>query len=127
MNIEEIFKTRPFKIRNADEYDLANILNLFVSPTEGLSSPFDYENTIIKGRMGSGKTMYLRANHAYYISALVPSLIEPDNELILPVFIRLNDFQHISKPEQVYRAIILKIVEELSSIFLHLEKRKKIG
>ena len=112
MNIEEVFQSRPFSIRNADEYDISNILNLFVSPTEGLSTPFDYENTIIKGRMGSGKTMYLRANHAYYISMLVPSLLEHSSDLILPVFIRLNDFQHISKPEDIYRAIIIKIIEE---------------
>ena len=127
MNLEELFKTRPFKIRNADEYDITNILNLFVSPTDGLTTPFDYENTIIKGRMGSGKTMYLRANHAFYLSALVPSLLESQAELILPVLIRLNDFQHISKPEDVYRAIIIKIVEELTSIYLHLESAKKLA
>ena len=62
--MEDIFKTRPFKVRNADEYNLENILNLFVSPTQGLTTPFDFENTIVKGRMGSGKTMYRRANHA---------------------------------------------------------------
>ena len=38
MNIEQVFRARPFKIRNADEYDIANILNLFVSPTEGLDA-----------------------------------------------------------------------------------------
>ena len=127
MTIEEIFRDRPFKIRNADEYDVANILNLFVSPTEGLTTPFDYENTIIKGRMGSGKTMSLRANHAYYLAALVPSLIEQDRELILPVLIRLNDFQHISKPADIYRAIIVKIIEELTSVYLHLENAKELA
>ena len=125
--MENLFRDRPFKIRNADEYDVANILNLFVSPTEGLTTPFDYENTIIKGRMGSGKTMYLRANHAYYLAALIPSLIEQADELILPVFIRLNDFQHISKPADIYRAIIVKIIEELTSIYLHLENAKELA
>jgi hypothetical protein len=52
-----LYECRPFKIRNADEYDLDIILDLFVDPTDGLVSPFDYENAIIKGRMGSGKTM----------------------------------------------------------------------
>lgn len=125
--MEKIFRDRPFKVRNADEYDIANILNLFVSPTEGLITPFDYENTIIKGRMGSGKTMYLRANHAYYLSVLVPSLIDREEELILPVFIRLNDFQHISRPEYIYRAIIIKIIEELTSIYLRLEDAKELA
>lgn len=125
--MEEIFRSRPFKIRNADEYDISNILNLFVSPIDGLTTPFDYENTIIKGRMGSGKTMYLRANHAYYLFGIVPSLIERADELVLPVFIKLNDFQHIAKPEDVYRAIIIKVIEELTSIYLHLENAKELA
>lgn len=127
MSLDKIFHERPFKVRNADEYDITNILNLFVSPTEGLVTPYDYENTIIKGRMGSGKTMYLRANHGYYLSTLIPSLMEDDQELILPVFIRLNDFQHIPKPEDVYRAVIIKIVEELTSIYLHLDSADKLA
>lgn len=126
MNIEKIFQQRPFKIRNADEYDVGNILSLFVSPLDGLSTPFDYENTIVKGRMGSGKTMYLRANHAYYLAALMPSLMAND-DVVLPVLIRLNDFQHLSKPSDIYRAIIIKIVEELTSIYLHLENAKKLA
>ncbi len=125
--MEEIFKARPFKVRNADEYELANILNLFVSPINGLTTPFDYENSIIKGRMGSGKTMYLRANHAYYLYGLVPSLLDNTSELILPVFIRLSDFQHLTEPSLIYRAIIVKIVEELTSIYLHLQDAKRLS
>lgn len=64
---EIIYKSRPFKVRNADEYDLSTVLDLFVDPTESLYNPFDYENVIVKGRMGTGKTMYLRANHAFYL------------------------------------------------------------
>jgi hypothetical protein len=63
--MEHLFKKRPFKTRNADEYDLSDILSLFVNPINGLSSPVEFENSIVKGRMGSGKTMYLRANCAY--------------------------------------------------------------
>lgn len=125
--MESIFKRRPFKVRNADEYDLDNVLNLFVSPIDGLTNPFDYENTIIKGRMGSGKTMYLRANHAYYLYGLVPSLAESSSELILPVLIRLSDFQQIREPSLVYRAVITKIIEELTSIYLHLQDAKKLA
>jgi hypothetical protein len=125
--MEDVFRSRPFKIRNADEYDVSNILSLFVSPINGLSTPFDYENSIIKGRMGSGKTMYLRANHAYYLSALVPSLIDSNAEVILPVLIRLNDFQHIKEPSEIYRAIIVKVIEELTSIYLQLEDMKKLA
>lgn len=125
--MEKVFRNRPFKIRNADEYEVTNILSLFVSPIDGLATPFDYENSIIKGRMGSGKTMYLRANHAYYLSALVPSLLEKNGEVILPIFVRLNDFQHIKEPSAIYRAIIIKVIEELTTIYLHLEDTKSLA
>lgn len=125
--MESVFRSRPFKVRNADEYDVTNVLGLFVSPINGLATPFDYENSIIKGRMGSGKTMYLRANHAYYLSALVPSLIQNQEEIILPVFIRLNDFQHIKEPSEIYRSIIIKVIEELTSIYLHLDNMKNLA
>lgn len=119
--MEAIFRARPFKTRNADEFDLGSILSLFVNPIDGLTSPFDYENTIVKGRMGSGKTMYLRANYAYYLYRLVPTLINDESVKILPVLIKLSDFQHIKEPSDVYRAIIIKIIEELASIYLHLQ------
>jgi hypothetical protein len=122
-----LYKRRPFRVRNADEYGLESVLNLFVSPIDGLATPFEYENSIIKGRMGSGKTMYLRANFAYYLYAMVPSLLEQDSELILPVFIRLSDFQHLKSPDQIYRAIIIKIVEEMTSVYLRLEDAKKLA
>lgn len=124
--MNDLFLSRPFKTRNADEYDLKNILNLFVSPIDGLSTPFDYENTIIKGRMGSGKTIYLRANLAYYLYNLVPNLKDDNAELILPILIRLNDFQHLSVAEDIYRSIIIKVVEELTSIYLILQDAQNL-
>jgi len=123
---EDIFKKRPFKTRNADEYNLSDILSLFVNPINGLSSPIEYENSIVKGRMGSGKTMYLRANYAYYLFNLVPTLIE-NQELILPVFIRLSDFQHIKEPSEVYKGLVIKIIEELSNIYLKLQDAKAMA
>ncbi|MGP2861142.1 hypothetical protein ACTVMW_03380 [Serratia bockelmannii] len=124
--MERIFRARPFKTRNADEYDISTLLNLFVNPLNGLSTPFDYENSIIKGRMGSGKTMYLRANQAFYLSSLLPTLIDGSGEVVLPIFIKLNDFQHITEPDEIYRQVIIKIVEELSSIHLHFEGAKNL-
>lgn len=124
--MERIFRARPFKTRNADEYDINTLLNLFVNPLTGLSTPFDYENSIVKGRMGSGKTMYLRANQAFYLSSLLPALIEGDSEVILPIMIKLNDFQHITEPDEIYRQVIIKIVEELTSIHLYFEGVKNL-
>lgn len=124
--MERIFTARPFKTRNADEYDINTLLNLFVNPLSGLSTPFDYENSIIKGRMGSGKTMYLRANQAFYLSSLLPTLIEGGDEIILPIMIKLNDFQHITDPDEIYRQVVIKIVEELVSIHLYFEGTKNL-
>ena len=63
MNIAQVILSLPFKTRNADEFVDENILSLFVDPTDGVAGPFDYRNEIIKGKMGTGKTMYLRANY----------------------------------------------------------------
>ncbi|EPX0447209.1 hypothetical protein ACWU4S_004178 [Yersinia enterocolitica] len=119
--MESIFLSRPFKTRNADEFDISSVLNLFVNPISGLITPFDYENTIIKGKMGSGKTMFLRANYAYYISCLVPAIMEKNDELVLPILIKLSDFQHIDETQEIYRQVIIKIIEELTSIYMQLE------
>jgi hypothetical protein len=125
-NMEDVFKKRPFKTRNADEYNLSDILSLFINPINGLSSPVEYENSIIKGRMGSGKTMYLRANYANYLFNIIPSLIE-GQELILPVFLKLSDFQHLKEPSEIYRNVIIKIIEELSTIYLKLQDAKEMA
>ena len=76
--------------------------------------------------MGSGKTMYLRANYAFYLYSIVPKLIE-NEELIIPIFIRLNDFQHITEPSEIYRAIIIKIIEEFTSIYINLKDSDKMA
>lgn len=112
MNISDIVLKRPFKIRNADEFADQNVLELFVDPTIGVSGPFDYGNEIVKGQMGTGKTMYLRANYIYYLSILVPQMIEQD-ELILPIYIKLSDYQNLKNPESIYNKILLRIIQEL--------------
>lgn len=115
MKIQDLVLRRPFKIRNADEFADQNILELFVDPTIGVSGPFDYGNEIIKGQMGTGKTMYLRANYIYYLSILVPQMIEQD-ELILPIYIKLSDYQNIKEADNIYSKILLKIIQELLNI-----------
>ena len=111
-----LMRQRPFKTRNADEYNLSDVLALFVDPVAGTKSPFDYENTIVKGRMGSGKTMYLRANQAYHQFNIIPRLLA-ETEVILPVFVKLNDFQHIKNPQEIYRHIVISIATGISEIY----------
>ena len=47
--LSQIYYSRPFRTRNADEFDLENILDLFIDPTDGLIGPFDFANVIVKG------------------------------------------------------------------------------
>ena len=122
----DVYISRPFKIRNADEYELESILDLFIDPTDGLTGPFDFANSIIKGKMGSGKTMYLRANYAYYLHTLVPCLID-DTPIVLPVYIKLSDFQNIKSPEQIYQAILIKIIEEIAGVCKHLQSSEELA
>lgn len=124
--LKSIFISRPFKTRNADEYNLENILDLFIDPTDGLVGPFDFSNSIIKGKMGSGKTMYLRANYAYYLYTLVPCLIEQDT-IILPVYIKLSDFQNIKDAEKIYYEIIIKIIEEIVGVYKKLQSADELA
>jgi hypothetical protein len=126
VKLDDIYMSRPFKTRNADEFDLENILDLFIDPTEGLVGPFDFSNSIIKGKMGSGKTMYLRANYAYYLYTLVPCLLD-NSPIILPVYIKLSDFQNIKEPEQIYYSIIIKIIEEIVSVCRHLRDADELA
>ncbi len=124
--LHEIYVARPFKIRNADEYNLKSILDLFIDPTDGLVGPFEFHNCIVKGKMGSGKTMFLRANYAYYLYTLVPCLME-EKPIVLSVYIRLSDFQNIQNPEEIYYAIIIKIIEEIVSVCKHLQSADELA
>lgn len=124
--MRDVYEARPFQTRNADEFHLADVLSLFVSPNAASASPFDYANTIVKGRMGSGKTMYLRANHAYYLYSLVPALLE-DSPPIIPVFVRLSDFQHLRKADEIYRSVILLMVEEIANAARKLENTRYLA
>lgn len=116
----DIFQNRPFKNRNAEDYELDEITNLFVNPLDIANNPYEYENSIIKGEMGSGKTMYLKANYAFYLYSMVPSVLE-GKKLILPVLIRLSDFQHMMEPREIYNAIIIKIIEEMATVYTKLQ------
>lgn len=124
--LQAVYHSRPFKTRNADEYDLENILDLFIDPTDGLNGPFEFSNTIIKGKMGSGKTMFLRANYAYYLYTLVPCLMD-GSPIILPVYIRLSDFQNSRDASKIYEAIIVKIIEEIVSVCDHLKSASELA
>ena len=112
MNIAQVILSLPFKTRNADEFVDENILSLFVDPTDGVAGPFDYRNEIIKGKMGTGKTMYLRANYIYHLSILVPQMIER-KPLILPLYLKLSDFQNLHEPGKIYDQIIIRLIQEI--------------
>lgn len=120
MRIEDIYKAQPFKIRNAEELELKEILTRFVNPNDKMSEHFDFENKIIRGRKGSGKTMYLKANYAHNFFEIIPNLSE-NIPFILPILIQLNDFATIKDKDQLYKLIIgkiiSKIIEECKNIY----------
>ncbi len=124
--LQEICELRPFRTRNADEYSLAEIFTLFVDPQKSLINPFDFENNIIKGRMGSGKTMFLRANYAYYQYTLVPSLLDGIDPII-PIYIKLSDYQNITDHKKLYERILLRIIKEMVDSFSHLKNSQKLA
>lgn len=126
IKLEEIYLARPFRTRNADEFGIEEILDLFVDPTDGLNRPFDYENTIVKGKMGSGKTMYLRANYAFYLHTLVSDLME-NNDIILPIYINLSDCQNIIDSKEIYEKIILKIIVAMVEVCDNLVSAEKMA
>lgn len=114
MDLKNLVLNRPFQTRNADEFQDENILDLFVDPTSGVAGPFDYCNEIVKGKMGTGKTMYLRANYIYYLSILVPQMIER-NDLVLPLYVKLSDFQNLANDEKIYNEILIRLIKEIVS------------
>jgi len=114
MDITDVILKRPFQVRNADEFEDQSILQVFVDPTDGVAGPYDYGNEIIKGQMGTGKTMYLRANYINYLTTLVPQMIAQD-DIILPLYIKLSDYQNLKDPQKIYSNIILRVISELLS------------
>lgn len=120
-----IFANRPFKTRNAEDFDLAQILDVFVNPMNDTRSPFDFENTIIKGEMGSGKSIFLKANYAYYLYSIVPSLLSKES-VVLPVQIRLSDHQHLQEPNEIYNSIIISVIKGISRIYSELESAERL-
>ena len=112
MKTSDLILLRPFQTRNADEFLDENILELFVDPTNGVAGPFDYCNEIVKGKMGTGKTMYLRANYIYHLSVLVPQMID-SAPLILPLYVKLSDFQNIHEAEKIYDNILIRLIYEM--------------
>lgn len=104
---------RAFSGRNADEIDETQLLDIVVKPpTRDEVDPFSFSNLIIRGEMGSGKTMLLKANLQIYRYQLVTSLLLGE-EPILPIYVRLSDFAHIKDPRYIYREIIMTIIKEM--------------
>jgi hypothetical protein len=120
-----VYEARPFQNRNADDYDLPDVLDLFIDPVPELEDPFSYENSIVKGRMGSGKTMFLRANHAYHLFGIIPSLMD-EMPPTIPVSIKLNDFQHLTDPQEIYSGIIIKMVKGLIKAYKDIQSADRM-
>lgn len=115
-NVEQKYdflKKRPFNVRNADEIELNKIMQMYVEPMYKYFDPFAYENLIIKGKMGSGKTMFLRANLAHYIFKL-KQIIPPEEDIVIPVYVNLNDICDVRTASSVYQKILIKLLDAIT-------------
>lgn len=115
-DISQILTARPFKVRNADEFNLTEVLHRFINPRSELYSPFEYESSILRGQKGTGKTMYLRANYALYQYDVYPAIIE-GRKLHIPIFLSLSKFQHINEPKDLYKSIMFSLCEGLAESY----------
>lgn len=111
-NLAQVMEDRPFKVRNADEFDLAEVLHRFINPRSKLYSPFEYESSILRGKKGTGKTMYLRANYALYQYDVYAAIMEGRRPHV-PIFLSLSQFQHITDVDDLYRRIMFALCENL--------------
>jgi hypothetical protein len=57
---------------------------------------------------------------------IVPCLLD-QADLTLPIYIRLSDFQNIKDPNDIYKQIIIKIVQEMTSVYLTLKDSQKLA
>lgn len=112
MKLEDIYKAKPFTIRNAEELELTEILTRFVDPHDIMTEHFNFENKIVKGRKGSGKTMYLKANYAHNFFEIIPNLNE-NKSFTVPILLQLNEFATIKDKDKIYKLIILRIIQKV--------------
>ena len=70
--------------------------------------------------------MLLKANYAFHLYSIVPALLQ-NEPVVLPVLIRLSDFQHIREPHEVYRAVIIQVIKELANVYKTLARSEKMA
>ena len=111
-----LYDARPFLTQNADTLNLHQLSDIFIEPTAHNS--FACQNEIVKGRMGSGKTMYLRANYAHHR----PSTLSQDVS-ILPIYLCLSQLTPAAGGDtgaKVYQEILIQMVDEMQKEFENL-------
>lgn len=114
-----------FKIYNADDFNFDQVMDFFVNPLNIETDPFAYENSIIKGKMGSGKTMYLKANYSIYKYCVVESIAK-NLPIVIPIYVKLSDYAATKEPEQLYKQILKRLIKELTIAYRDLEKTEKL-
>jgi hypothetical protein len=69
--------------------------------------------------------MFLRANHAYHLFGIVPCLME-DMPPVIPVSLKLNHFQHLTEPQEIYNGIIISIIQGLISAYKDIQSAERM-
>lgn len=119
-NVEELYfkkiwklRQNPFKSMSAEDISNEDILDVFIFNDDLYSDVFDINNSIVRGQKGTGKTMLLRAIYNLYSYKAVVDISEGKKVSCIPVFINVSLFNQIQDQNEIYRRIILKIIEEL--------------
>ncbi|MCK9460076.1 MAG: cold shock domain-containing protein [Proteobacteria bacterium] len=107
-------KDNPFVFYSAENLEESAVLDLFVADPESSLGAFSYNvNNIIRGKYGCGKTMCLRAVEAFCFSQAIVDLIQVGHTPVIPVKVNLSEIATISEPEEIYKAIILRVFKSL--------------
>ncbi|MBN2828604.1 MAG: cold shock domain-containing protein [Tissierellales bacterium] len=105
-------KGNPFKNISAEDIKDEDIMDVFIFNEELFLDVFNVNNSIIRGEKGTGKTMLLKAIYNFYNYKAVVDIKQEKIVKCLPIYVNLAHYSQIEDKNELYRRIILKVIEE---------------
>ncbi len=102
----------PFKNISAEDINDEDILEVFIFNEELYLDVFNVNNSIVRGEKGTGKTMLLKAIYNFYNYKAVVDIKQEKKIKCMPIYVNLAHFSQIDNKNELYRRLILKIIEE---------------
>ena len=115
-------KGNPFRNISAEDISENDILNIFVFNDDLYLDVFDIKNSVIRGEKGTGKTMLLKAIYSFYNYKLLIDFNKSNRISCIPIFINLSLYNQINDDNELYRRIILAIIEEMINFHKIIDK-----